>query len=70
MTWSLGAVFVLLVTAGNLVPRSFRIHKWYQEKFPDYPKERKALHSLRLLAVVGFGKGEGEWQIHSIAKSA
>jgi 3-oxo-5-alpha-steroid 4-dehydrogenase 1 len=43
MTWSLGAVFVLVVTAGNLIPRSFAIHKWYKEQFPDYPKDRKAL---------------------------
>jgi len=42
-TWSLGAVFVLAITAGNLIPRSFQLHRWYQEKFPDYPKDRKAL---------------------------
>lgn len=43
-TWSLGAVFVLLVSAANLIPRAFQIHKWYQEKFGDeYPKDRKVL---------------------------
>ena len=42
-TWSLGAVFVLAVTAGNLIPRAFQLHRWYLEKFPDYPKDRKAL---------------------------
>jgi 3-oxo-5-alpha-steroid 4-dehydrogenase 1 len=42
-TWSLGAVFVLLVSAANLIPRAFQVHRWYQEKFPDYPKERKVL---------------------------
>lgn len=43
-TWSLGAVFVLLVSAANLIPRAFQIHRWYQEKFPeDYPKNRKVL---------------------------
>lgn len=43
-TWSLGAVFVLLVSAANLIPRAFQIHRWYQEKFPeDYPKDRKVL---------------------------
>ncbi len=43
-TWSLGAVFVLGVTAANLIPRAFQAHKWYKEKFGDeYPKERKAL---------------------------
>jgi 3-oxo-5-alpha-steroid 4-dehydrogenase 1 len=42
-TWALGAVFVLLVTAANLIPRAFQMHRWYQKEFPDYPKERKAL---------------------------
>jgi 3-oxo-5-alpha-steroid 4-dehydrogenase 1 len=42
-TWSLGAVFVLVVTAANLIPRAFHSHRWYQEKFEDYPKERKVL---------------------------
>jgi 3-oxo-5-alpha-steroid 4-dehydrogenase 1 len=42
-TWSLGAVFVLLVSAANLIPRAFQVHSWYREKFPDYPPERKVL---------------------------
>lgn len=43
-TWSLGAVFVLLVSAANLIPRAFQVHKWYKEKFGDeYPKDRKVL---------------------------
>ena len=43
-TWNLGAVFVLLVSAANLIPRAFQIHAWYKEKFGDeYPKERKVL---------------------------
>ena len=43
-TWSMGAVFVLLVSAANLIPRAFQVHKWYAEKFGDeYPKERKVL---------------------------
>ena len=24
-------------------PRAFSNHRWYKEKFPDYPKERRAL---------------------------
>lgn len=36
-TWSLGAVFILLVTVANLVPRAFANHRWYREKFDDYP---------------------------------
>ena len=43
-TWSLGAVFVLLVSAANLIPRAFQTHKWYKEKFgEEYPAERKVL---------------------------
>jgi len=43
-TWNLGAVFVLLVSAANLVPRAFQQHKWYVEKFGDeYPKDRKVI---------------------------
>ena len=43
-TWSLGAVFVLAVTAANLIPRAFQTHKWYKKKFGDeYPANRKVL---------------------------
>jgi 3-oxo-5-alpha-steroid 4-dehydrogenase 1 len=42
-TWSLGAVFVLVVSAANLIPRAFQVHRWYNDKFDDYPKERKVL---------------------------
>jgi 3-oxo-5-alpha-steroid 4-dehydrogenase 1 len=42
-TWSLGATFILLITIANLVPRAFQTHRWYREKFPDYPRERRAL---------------------------
>ncbi len=30
-------------TAANLVPRALAHHRWYRERFPDYPPERKAL---------------------------
>ncbi len=43
LTWSLAGVVIFLITAGNLIPRAFATHKWYREKFPDYPAERKAL---------------------------
>lgn len=42
-TWSPGALFVLLVSAANLVPRAFQVHRWYLKKFSDYPPERKVL---------------------------
>jgi len=42
-TWSPpGAVFAVW-TAANLVPRARSHHRWYQEQFPDYPPERRAL---------------------------
>ena len=43
LTWSLAGVFILAVSAANLLPRVFATHRWYRERFPDYPPERKAL---------------------------
>lgn len=43
MTWGLPGVVIFLISAGNLVPRAFQTHKWYREKFADYPKDRKAI---------------------------
>jgi len=43
MTWNLGAVFVLAVTAGNLIPRAIFTHRWFVKNFEDYPPERKAI---------------------------
>ena len=30
-------------TLANLIPRALSTHKWYNQKFQDYPKDRKAL---------------------------
>ena len=38
MVWNLGAVFVLAMTAGNLIPRALYTHKWFHKNFDDYPK--------------------------------
>jgi 3-oxo-5-alpha-steroid 4-dehydrogenase 1 len=43
LTWSLPGLAFALYTAGNLVPRAISNHRWYREKFPDYPKDRKAV---------------------------
>ncbi len=42
-SWSFIAAVFALSTACNLVPRALQHHKYYIEKFPDYPKSRKAV---------------------------
>ncbi len=42
-TWSLAGVFIFAISAANLVPRAIQTHRWYLEKFPDYPRERRIL---------------------------
>ena len=42
-TWSLPGLAFATWTACNLVPRAHAHHRWYQQKFSDYPKDRKAL---------------------------
>lgn len=43
MTWSLPGLAFALYTVANLGPRALANHRWYLDKFPDYPKERRAL---------------------------
>ncbi|MFT7162458.1 MAG: 3-oxo-5-alpha-steroid 4-dehydrogenase 1 [Bacteroidia bacterium] len=43
MAWNLPASTFLIWTLANLLPRSLRHHKWYKEKFEEYPEERKAV---------------------------
>lgn len=43
LTWSLAGVVIFLITAGNLIPRAIATHKWYRDKFVEYPSDRKAL---------------------------
>ncbi len=40
-TWP--ALAFALFTASNLIPRAVTHHRWYHEKFSNYPKERKAI---------------------------
>lgn len=42
-TWCPGGLFVLAVSAANLVPRARATHLWYRRELPGYPQERKAL---------------------------
>jgi 3-oxo-5-alpha-steroid 4-dehydrogenase 1 len=43
LTWSFGGVSFLVWTCANLIPRAITYHEWYRKKFPNYPKERKAV---------------------------
>jgi steroid 5-alpha reductase family enzyme len=43
MAWHLPALSFFVWTVCNLLPRAVSHHKWYKEKFPEYPKERKAV---------------------------
>jgi len=43
MTWCLPALSFAIWTAVNLIPRALHHHRWYKEKFPEYPAKRKAV---------------------------
>jgi len=43
IAWNVPAITFAVWTFCNLSPRSLNHHKWYQEKFSDYPEKRKAL---------------------------
>lgn len=43
MAWNYPATCFLIWTMANLIPRAAGHHKWYQNRFKDYPKNRKAL---------------------------
>lgn len=42
-TWSLAGLAFFLFTAANLVPRAITNQRWYEERFADYPAERRVL---------------------------
>ena len=43
MSWSPPGLFILGISAANLIPRAISTHRWYRERFDDYPRERRAL---------------------------
>ncbi len=43
LTWSLAGTSFAVYTIANLAPRAIAHHRWYKEKFADYPPERRAL---------------------------
>lgn len=42
-TWSLPGLGFALFTIANVGPRAFAHRRWYRERFPDFPRARKAL---------------------------
>jgi len=42
-TWAPPAAAFALWTIANLAPRARRHHRWYRDRFPDYPAARRAL---------------------------
>jgi len=43
MTWSLAGAAFALFTFCNLAPRAISNHRWYRERFAEYPAERRIL---------------------------
>lgn len=41
LSWNLASLSFFIWSASNLLPRAWAHHRWYLEKFPEYPKERK-----------------------------
>jgi len=42
-TWSLAGVVFAIWTMANLVPRALTHHRWYRDRFSEYPADRRAL---------------------------
>jgi 3-oxo-5-alpha-steroid 4-dehydrogenase 1 len=43
MTWSLAGIYILTISMANLIPRAIATHRWYRQRFADYPSKRKIL---------------------------
>jgi protein-S-isoprenylcysteine O-methyltransferase Ste14 len=43
LTWSISGVVFFIWVIANLFPRAIAHHRWYKNKFDDYPKNRKAI---------------------------
>lgn len=43
LCWNLPALTFFIWTVANLIPRALAHHKWYKEKFAEYPSNRKAI---------------------------
>jgi 3-oxo-5-alpha-steroid 4-dehydrogenase 1 len=42
-SWSLAGAAFAIFTFANLAPRALANHRWYRDKFDDYPQSRRAL---------------------------
>jgi 3-oxo-5-alpha-steroid 4-dehydrogenase 1 len=42
-TWGAPGLVFAVWTAANLVPRAWSHHRWYHQRFPNYPAERRVL---------------------------
>ena len=42
-SWSVAGLSFAVFTLANLLPRGLSHHRWYRERFPDYPAERRAV---------------------------
>jgi protein-S-isoprenylcysteine O-methyltransferase Ste14 len=42
-SWSLAGFTFFIYCCANLVPRAIASHRWYRQRFPDYPAQRRAL---------------------------
>jgi len=42
-TQTSGGILFVIFSFANLFPRALSHHRWYQEKFDEYPKKRKAI---------------------------
>lgn len=43
LTWSMPGLSFMVWTMANLIPRAVDHQRWYHHRFPDYPKDRKAI---------------------------
>lgn len=43
LTWSTAGLSFAVYTVANLAPRAVSHLRWYREKFPEFPRERRAL---------------------------
>lgn len=48
MSLTLAGLMFVLFSLANLVPRALQSHRWYQQTFPDYPPERRAIFPFLL----------------------